>query len=133
MLRPHTGDSTLDSQGILDYFAKLNDYYKKQGNFSNFVGEEPRVLVVDNVEDVKSFSMDTYRSYRLRQISREDLTYKRHTASWSQEISSILNGNQDLMNGDPDYASILNETLKNTLQNDPSYRNSLKENLAREK
>lgn len=62
VLRPHTGDSMRDNQGILDYFAKLNDYYKKQGNFSNFTGEEPRVLVVDNVEDAQSFSMDAYRS-----------------------------------------------------------------------
>lgn len=55
--------------------------------------------------------MDVYRSYRLRQISREDLTYKRYTASWSQEISSILNGNQDLINGDPDYKDVLVEAL----------------------
>ena len=80
------------------YFAKLDDYTQKKANFSNFVSEEPRVLVVDNVEDPKSFSMDSYRSYRLRQVSREDLVYKRYTASWSQEISSILNGNQDLIN-----------------------------------
>ena len=98
VLRPHTGDPTLDNQGILDYFAKLDDYAQKKANFLNFVSEEPRVLVVDNVEDPKSFSMDSYRSYRLRQVSREDLVYKRYTASWSQEISSILNGNQDLIN-----------------------------------
>ncbi len=55
--------------------------------------------------------MDAYRSYRLRQISREDLTYKRYTTSWSQEISSILNGNQDLINGDPDYKDVLVEAL----------------------
>lgn len=111
ILRPHTGDSTLDRQGILDYFAKLDDYTNKRNRFSNFISEEPRVFVVDNVEDAKSFSMDVYRSYRLRQISREDLTYKRYTASWSQEISSILNGNQDLINGDPDYKDVLVEAL----------------------
>ena len=98
LLRPHTGDANLDNKGILDYFAKLNDYYKEQDHFSNFSNEEPRVLVVDNVEDAQSFSMDAYRSYRLRQISREDLAYKRYTAAWSQEISSIINGNQDLIN-----------------------------------
>lgn len=93
LIRPNTGDRSLDQQKLIAFFDKTHDYYRSQGIYaSGSIEASPSVFVLDSFHDEQSTSMLNWKAYNAYLENVEDFAYFRFDKHFSKRLYDKLQG-----------------------------------------
>ncbi len=79
VIAPHTGDVNKDAEKTKDFFARVYQYDKKEGDYAD-LGKDPQVFYADSVRDSRATSSGSLAAYeKLFVPNQEHFIYNRYT------------------------------------------------------